>query len=153
MTVVIMDIGLLQAADGKANRIRDKVDRCQRATAAIICSFDILPQLRGLKRELEDFRPMIGGLEVSTDEDRRLARMHAQFFMKLAKKIESTEGKYKQGIETMWPIFGFITNANLDLLDEIYCLAEDAAETLALVASSEFMESLGCDLRMFHGGA
>ena len=153
MAVVTMDLGLLQAADGKADRIRDKVDRCQKATAAIICSCHILSLLRGLKRGLEDLRSMIGGLEVSTDEDRRLARIHAQSLMKLAKKIESAEGKYKQCIETMWPIFGVITNANLDLLDEIYCLAEDAAETLALVASGEFMESLESDLRRFHGGA
>ena len=153
MAVVIMDIGLLQAADGKANKILDKVDRCQRATTAIICSFVILPQLRGLKRELEDLQLTIGNLEVSTDEDRRLTRIHAQFFMKFAKKMESAEGKYKQRIETMWPIFGLITNANLDLLDEIYCLAEDAAETLALVASREFMESLESDLRRFYGGA
>ena len=153
MAVVTMDLGLLQAADGKAERIRDKVDRCQRATAAIICSFGILHPLREIKRGLEDLRSMIGDMEVSTDEDRGLARSHAQCFMGIAKKIESAEGKYKQHIKTMWPIFGFITNANLDLLDEIYCLAEDAAETLALVASREFMGSLESDLRRIHGGA
>ena len=153
MTVVTMDMWLLRTADRKADRVRDKVDRRQRATAVIICSFYILPLLYGLKRRLEDFRSMIGGLEVSTDEDRRLARIHAGSFMKLAKKIESAEGKYKQRIETMWPIFGFITNANLGLLDESYCLAEDAAETLALVASGDFIESIESDLRRFHGGA
>ena len=153
MAVATMDLGLLRAAESKAERIRDKVDRCQRATAAIICSFNILPLLREVKRGLEDLRSMIGDLEVSTDEDRGLARIHAQSFMDLAKKIESAEGKYKQRIETVWPIFGFITNANLYLLDEIYCLAEDAAETLALVASREFMESLESDLRRIHGGA
>ena len=153
MAVATMDLELLQVADGNADRIQDKVDRCQRATAAIIHSFYILPLLRELRRGLEALRSMIGGLEVSTDEDRGLARIHAQSFMGLVKKIESAEGKYKQHIETVWPIFGFITNANLDLFDEIYCLAEDSAETLALVASVEFMESLEIDLRRIHGGS
>lgn len=143
----IMDPRLLQAADGKAERIRDKVDRCQRATAG---SIGILLLLRKVRRELKELRSIIEDLEVSTDENRELARDRARSFMDLAKKIGSAEDKYKKRV---WPIFGFIRGTNLGLFDETYCLAEDAAETLALVASREFMESLESDLRRIHGGA
>ena len=153
MAVATMDPGLLQAANGRAESIRVKIERCQKATAAIICSFVILPMLRDMRRGLEDLRIKIGELEISTDEDREWAKEQAQSCMSIAKKIESAERTYQQLISTVSSLFGFITNANLHLLDETYCLAEDAAETLALVANREFMESLEGDLRRIHGSA
>ena len=125
------------------------MDRCQRATAG---SIGILLLLRKVRRELEELRSIIGDLEVSTDENREMVRDRARSLMDLAKKIGSAEDKYKKRIKT-GPIFGFIRGTNLGLFDETYCLAEDAAETLALVASREFMESLESDLRRIHGGA
>lgn len=153
MAVATMDSALLQAADGKAERIRDKVGRCHRATAAIVWSLAILPELREMRRKLEEIRSTIGVLKISTDEDRGMARDYAKRCMDIAKKIESIEGDYKQNIKTVWPIFNFITNANVNLLDETYCLVEDVAEALALVSSKEFMVALESDLRRTHGTA
>ena len=153
MAVTTIDPALLQAADGKAENIREKIERCQKATTAIIRSFVILPMLRDMLRGLEDLRIKIGELEISTDEDREWAKEQAQSCLSIAKKIESAERKYQSLISTVSPLFGFITKPNLHLLDESYCLAEDAAETLALVANREFMESLEGDLRRIHGGA
>ena len=153
MTAATMDTGLLRDADGTAEYIQGKIDRCQRATAAIVCSFFILPKLYDIRRDLIDLRDRLGALEVSDDESRSFAREQAKSSMALAEKIELTEGKYKELIRTVWPIFHFVTGTNLRLLDEAYCLAEDAAETLALIGSKEFMESLEIDLRKIHGNA
>lgn len=153
MTAGVMDLNLLQAADGTAEYIREKIDRCQKATAVVICSFVIFPKLREIRSELVCLQENIGELEINNDEDRAWTREKAQFFMGIAKKIETTEAKYKGLVQTVWPIFNFINRANLVLLDQAYCLAEDAAESLALIASKEFMESLEGDLRKIHDSA
>ena len=49
MAVATMDPRLLQAANGRAERIRDKIDRHQKATAAIICSCGIFLPLREIR--------------------------------------------------------------------------------------------------------
>ena len=153
MAVATMDPTWLQGADGTAEYIREKIDRCQAATAAVNCSFAILPRLWQMRQGLEELQAKIGELEINTDEDREWAKEQAQAFMRIAHKIEAAERKYKQLIGTVWPIFKIVKNANLRMLDETYCLAEDAAETLALVSSKEFMDSLKGDLRRIHGSA
>ena len=151
MAATTMDLGLLQAAASSADNIRKKIDRCQQATAAVICSFVILPTLVRMQRQLKYLQTRIGEMDIRTDEDREWAKDQALSFANITQKIESAESKYRQLIETVSPFFGFITKANFRLLDEIYCLAEDAAETLALVASQEVLESIESELCRIHG--
>ena len=153
VSVATMDPAWLQAPDRAAEYIQQKIEKCHATKHALMCSIAILPKLHQMQRGLNDLRAKTGRLDISTDEDRAWAREQAQALMGIATKIDSAEEKYNRLTDGGWPILSLVKNANLRLLSESYCLAEDVAETLALSASEEFVNSIKSDLRRIHGEA
>lgn len=133
---------------------RKKIEKCQVTWDVICCSFSILPDLWMVKRSADKASVAVGKLQLDsvTDEDRQTLWDLSHTWMDVAKRIEVCDNAYRDRIRNSLTV-PVVTRHNLRLFDYAFCRAEDVAETLALVASTDVMESLKRDLTSMHGSA
>lgn len=88
-------------------------------------------------KNLKDIHRQIASLEITTDEDRTWCKRAARKLSEIARDAEAID-ENTRGKDSLF----FFRKWNEDAT----CLAEDAAETLALAASPEFKRLLEDDL-------
>ena len=90
-----------------------------------------------VRQNLKDINRLIASLEITTDEDRARCKSAARELSEIAQRAveldEQTRGTSSLFLFRKWN-------------EDAACLAEDAAETLALAASREFTRLLEDDL-------
>ena len=109
-----------------------------------IAGFQVVPlyvaihilELR-VRKNLKDIHRQFASLEIATDEDRTWCKQTARKLSEIARDAEAIDGN-SRGRSSLF----FFRKWNEDAI----CLAEDAAETLALAASPEFKRLLEDDL-------
>lgn len=153
MSAIAIDMKRLEDAESSAERIRERVVRAAGAFNAFLCSIAILPLLYYLRRLFGRLDKEISALQIENDEDRERVREGAVRLAELGKEIDAAQGQYAEIIGTMWPWSKFLGSINAGLFEYAARSAEDAAETLALASSREFMDLLERDLSAIDGKA
>ena len=116
------------------------VRRCQDATATVLWILIILVMLHRLRQRLDWIRNRIPDISVETDEERRSVRNIA---MKLGRATAALDAVHEE-CESISPSYrsssfvGWLWPRVARKVENLACMSEDVAETLALGADRAF---------------
>ena len=127
-----------------AETTREIVSRCQAATNDFLLCIILWRGNRRIRGKLEKLREVVSSLTIDDENDRAKLREPAGWLGRCVEELDSMHGKWISQIVPRFPSYiPLVSRLGPEIarqLDELACMAEDIAETLALAASGEFVQ-------------
>ena len=127
-----------------AETTRDIASRCQATTNDFLLCIILWRGSRRIRRKLEKLREVVSSLTIDDENDRAKLREPASWLGGCVEELDSMHGKWVSQIVPRFPSYiPLVSRFGPEIarqLDELACMAEEIAETLALAASREFVQ-------------
>ena len=125
-----------------AETTREIVSRCQTATNVFLLCVIIWDGNRRIRRELEKLRKLVSSLTIEDEDERAMLREPANRLGKCVDLLDVVHGRWVSEIAPRIPSYiplrSWFEPEIARQLEELACMTEDIAETLALAASGDF---------------
>ena len=148
-----VNIGALAIAELTWQMVR----RCHAATSIFVLCITILRYLSRIRGNMNDLRTMISSLTFTDDDDRTLLRQPAQELGRVAVAWDATRDRWVTEIAPRLPgnipLMSRFSSMIEHRLEDLACMSEDAAETLALGASQPFADLVRQNLGSNHSAS
>ncbi len=127
-----------------AETTREFVARCQAATNVFLLCFILWRGNRRIRGKLEKLRKLVSSLTIEDEDERTKLREPARRLGKCVDELDVVHGKWVgeivPRIPSCIPLRGWFGPGVARQLEELACMTEDIAETLALAASGDFAQ-------------
>ena len=130
------------AASTVAETTREIVSRCQAASNVFVLCVIIWDGSRRVRGKLEKLRRLVSSLIIEDEDERSMLRAPAAQLGKCVSQLDAVRGRWVSEIAPRIPSYiplrRWFEPEIARQLEELACMAEDIAETLALDASGDF---------------
>ena len=120
------------------------VSRCQDATNVFRLCIILMAGNRRIRRKLKKLREIVSSLTIEDENDRAKLREPANSLGKCVDELDTVHRKWVSQVVPRFPSYiplvGLFGSEIARQLNELACMTEDIAETLALAASGEFVQ-------------